>query len=312
MKAQDIEFVKSEAISIKTDGYAKRSKLPRRTANAIIVRNLSEAVDIKKPRSNYVNVLMEIGISRRSAYRLVDEAYKAKAGMLEYIEDTTEQAASPLKTTHTCQGATDDTRVDIGRPESPVRKNIAWPPEIDAGINRADPNITELMVAAYGIGVMVGKKEVTKEEITVPLGTLKERAKSLSAFLPAIIVKAANGGVKDGEEGSNRRAPVEQFFAIDDSTAYSDKPMSVFIPSSIGKKEGGDIFDRMKRLKEEKERLDGLLPAGFIVQVWDPKTSKIMTDRNGAPMIFDKLSQAIEFAEFMRDTIILAVKTGTE
>ncbi len=78
MKAKDIEFVISEVKSVKTNGYAKHSKLPRKTANAAIVQRMSEDLDTKKPRSNYVNILMEAGVSRRSAYRLVDEAYKIK------------------------------------------------------------------------------------------------------------------------------------------------------------------------------------------------------------------------------------------
>lgn len=221
------------------------------------MRKLSEDLDTEVPRSNYVNILMEIGISRRSAYRLVDEAYKAKFTRSVQPAKTTSPVAIPALTASSAHNPPASYEQLPSVP--PVGKKITWPPEVEAVINGAKANIIDLMVAAYSVGVMRGKEEVTKEEVTKPLEAITSRAEHMGSFLRAAIIDATRDGVIDGRDGIyKKRSPVERFLTVQGCPEFAGKPVSVFVPS--GKKIAAEnAWDRVERKRAENERLDGLL-----------------------------------------------------
>ena len=301
MKAQDVEFVKSEARSIKTDGYAKRSKLPRKTANAIIVQNLSEDVDTGKPRSNYVNVLMEIGISRRSAYRLVGKAYKAKVA----ISDDAAHEPPRINATKalTVQSAAVDVRNAQSEEAAPpaiisAPRNILWPDEVKkAADSKILAPLEDIVTGAWHVGVMMSKHQIEIADyrtIMQPIGD--NLAMHIGKFSDAALQKAFSSGL------NGRKPPLNQLVNIPESPSMNDtgldgKKASVFIQiKGGGNPTSTDPFARRQKEQEWRDLINAMVPKGDEVAAFTVDGERV-TDRNGEVMRFDNLVQAMEFAK---------------
>ncbi len=308
MKAQDIEFVRSEASSIKMDGYAKRSKLPRKTANAIIVQKLSESVDTEKSRSNYVNVLMEIGISRRSAYRLVNDAYKAKAV-------TSDNAAKATKALDVQTMAADVRSVPV---TTPTPRHIQWPDEVQkATAKSALPPLEDIVAGIWRIAVMQREGKVDNEEIKPPMKQAKANLDvRVGKFSISILNKAYEAGWKRGDPPFGRLASIKKT----DIAELIGKHASVLIPIQ----RTGLITPMSKEWHERKEQDKRINAMVTIVPKSDKKDEKDdekdkkgdeiavftvdgeqITGKDGKAMRFDTLIQAMEFTRLEHGLVVV-------
>lgn len=292
MKAQDIEFVKAEAMSIKTDGYAKRSELPRKTASAIIVQKLSETVDTEKPRSNYVNVLMEIGISRRSAYRLVGEAYKAKA--------VTSDNAAKVPKAPAIQTMAADVRSDgADHPAAtPAPRYIQWPDDVKKAADSVILHpLEDIVTGAWRVGVMRSENQIEKADYQPILQQIKDNlTKHMGKFSDAVLRKAFSSGVNGKEPPLNELASIPETPSMN-NTGLVGKKASVFVSvKGSGNPSLKDPFCSLKEEQEWRDRINAMTCEGDECAAFLPSGTR-ETDKNGEVMRFDNLIQAIEFTK---------------
>ncbi len=234
MKAQDVEFVRTEALSIKTDGYARHSKLPRKTANAVIVQKLIETVDPEKPRSNYVNVLMEIGISRRSAYRLVNDAYTAKAKAAttsKQVSVATATPPSPQTATGTGgDGGEGKERAAVQPQPDTALRYIEWPDEVKKTTGQSIlPRLEDIMIGIWRIGVMQHENKINKNEAQIPLKPIMRNLKIYAGeFSLTIAHKALQAGWEMQDPPFGHLASITKYPV--DTPDLAGKHASVLIP----------------------------------------------------------------------------------
>ena len=308
IKAQDIEFVKTEAMSIKTDGYAKRSKLPRKTANAIIVQKLSENVDTGKPRSDYVNVLMEIGISRRSAYRLVGEAYKAKAV-------TSDNAAKVPKAPAIQTVAADVRSVQSDGTDhpatTPAPRYIQWPDEVKKAIaGSVLPPLEDIVTGIWRIGVMRRENKADKAETQPPLKQAKD---NLNRYVGKFSIFILNEAYKAGWRGEappfGRLASITKKDPDINIPDLAGKNASVLIPiprpyvRPIRPTSEQDDAEALK-WDEQDNQINAMVPKGDEVAAFTVDGERV-TDRSGEVMRFDELVHAMEFAKIDKGVAVV-------
>ncbi|MEY2333097.1 hypothetical protein [Acidithiobacillus ferrianus] len=261
MNAQDIEFVMAEVKSVKINGYAKHSKLPRKTANAAIVQRMAEDVDTNKARSNYVHILMEIGIPRRSAYRLVDEAYRVRMAKdtASSAPATDRIAIHPVGDTKCERQDIDATKVtaaqntvaDAMREQpvaatipsiTPAPRHIDWPDEVRNATNSATRNTLEDLVrGAWRLGVYTKETQIGKDDYAPPLRRIEANmAKSAGVFANAIMRKAFWSGTRGEEPPMGKLAKIPEGTSMD-GTDLEGKKASVFIPADKTKTPTPDL-----------------------------------------------------------------------
>ena len=301
MKAQDIEFVISETASIKTNGHAKRSKLPRKTANAIIVQKLSESMDTEKPRSNYVNVLMEIGISRRSAYRLVSDACKIKSATPDNAAKVPEAPA--IQT---------DPEGEASDPvTTPAPRHIQWPDEVQKAIaTSAPPSMEDIVTGVWRIAVIQREGKIDVEERNPLLDLAKANMnRHAGKFTYSILTKAYKAGWRGDNPPFGRLASIR----ITDIPELTGKNASVLIPIQ----RTGLVTPMSKEWHEREEQDKRINAMVTIVPKSDKKDEKgdeiavftvdgeQMTDKDGEAMRFDDLIQAMEFTKFAHGLVVV-------
>ena len=299
MKAQDIEFVKTEAMSIKTDGYAKRSKLPRKTANAIIVRKLSETVDTGKPRSDYVNVLMEIGVSRRSAYRLVGEAYKAKTV-------TSDNAAKVPKAPAIQTVAADVRSVQSDGADhpttTPAPRVIQWPDEVEkAASDKILPPLGDIVTGIWRVGIMNKEGGANKDEYRQSLTRCEANlTRYVGKFSRTVLNRAFHAGRTGEAPPFGRLISIKTESPDFDIPELAGKRASVFLPEKTKIPLWGD------ERKERINRINAMVTEGDEVAAFRVDGERF-TDRDGKVIRFDKLDQAMEFVMMTNEGVAVVI-----
>ncbi|MBU2839240.1 hypothetical protein HF670_06605 [Acidithiobacillus thiooxidans] len=188
MDANDIKFIESEANSVRTIGHALHSQLPPKTANSLIVETLEKEIDISKPRSTYVNILMKAGKSRRVAYRLVGAAYdnKTKGGQ---------------KTATSSQNSyqTDKPAIATAQAVRSSATGPTWPPVVQCVLDDPQAALEDKLRAVAKIKYMEEvQKTVTENDSREALAKIGEGMRSRYGIFAMSIVNKAWRGSRDG------------------------------------------------------------------------------------------------------------------
>ncbi|MBU2755584.1 hypothetical protein HFU84_03700 [Acidithiobacillus sp. CV18-2] len=292
MDANDIKFIESEANNVRTIGHALHSKLPPKTANSLIVETLEKEIDISKPRSTYVNILMKTGKSRRVAYRLVGAAYDNKA-------KGEQKAATSNQNNHQTDKPTAVPRAQHvgGLATSPT-----WPPVVKCVLDDPQTALKDKLKAVAQIRYMEEQKSITESDRKAALKTIYNGMRGKYGVFAASIVTEAWHSSSDGmpEGGPENRIVQLSKDSLEQMPWIADHGAMGIVILDDGRRHV-TTMERMRGIQAENEatlaafkRIEDKAEQILLVS---NKNGEPYRDRKNEWLVFDTIDGAFEYRQ---------------
>ncbi|MBN6742570.1 hypothetical protein JKG47_19050 [Acidithiobacillus sp. MC6.1] len=227
---------------------------------------------MSKPRSTYVNILMETGVSRRVAYRLVGAAYAAKMGTnkppIKNIAPFTDADRAELKPI--------SSQTKAGRDVD----DVEWPPIVTAVLIDAQRPLGDKIRAAKLIGRLWKQETVTPEQGTTALKKIARDMEPQFGIFAASIVTAAWGAGMKGKTDESMEVAVPLVDRTRQKITWLEGRKATLITNEAE----SDTSDTIEKTAE-------------CIVAMRKEDGDAIRDRKGAPMTFSTIKGAREYLQ---------------